>query len=56
MSEKGQLELLNVLKRISNFSKIRIILTYRTNAIDSRIIEEYKTLAKTEYEFPGVSF
>ena len=56
MSEKGQLELLNVLKRISNFSKIRIILTYRTNAIDSRIIEEYKKLAKTEYEFPGVSF
>lgn len=56
MSEKGQLELLNVLKRISNFSKIRIILTYRTNAIDSRIIDEYKTLAKTEYEFPGVSF
>lgn len=56
MSEKGQLELLNVLRNLVHLSKIRIILTYRTNAMDSQILEEYKEMAKAEYAFPGVSF
>lgn len=56
MSEKGQLELLNVLRNLVHLSKIRIILTYRTNAMDNQILEEYKEMANAEYAFPGVSF
>ena len=56
MSEKGQIELLNVLRNLVHLSKIRIILTYRTNAMDNQILEGYKEMAKAEYAFPGVSF
>lgn len=56
MSEKGQLELLNVFQNLVHLSKLRIILTYRTNAMDSQLLEEYKKMAKAEYIFPGVSF
>ena len=56
MSEKGQIELLNVLRNLVHLSKIRIILTYRTNAMDNQILEGYKEMAKAECAFPGVSF
>lgn len=56
MSEKGQLQLLDFLRDIIRFPKIRIILTYRTNAMNNQILEEYKKIAKAEYDFPGVSF
>ena len=56
MSEMGQLELLNLLRNLDHLSQIRIILTYRTNAMDSHILEEYKKVVRAEYAFPGVSF
>ena len=56
MSNKGQENLLNILQTLVQYDTIRIILTYRTNAIDIDILEQYKKLAKAEYSFPGVSF
>ncbi len=47
---------MNVLRNLVHLSKIRIILTYRTNAMDNQILEGYKEMAKAECAFPGVSF
>ncbi len=56
MSENGQENLLNILHILRKYKNIRIILTYRTNAIDASMLEQYKEIAKAEYIFPGVSF
>lgn len=56
MSNKGQEELLSILNSIIQTINCRIIVTYRTNAIDNDILEKYKSLAKTQYSYPGVSF
>lgn len=56
MSNIGQENLLNILQSLIQYESIRIILTYRTNAMDSNMLEQYKKLAKAEYFFPGVSF
>lgn len=56
MSEYGQENLLCILHSLRQYSNIRIILTYRTNAMDVAILNQYKEIAKAEYVFPGVSF
>lgn len=56
MSENGQENLLNILHSLRQYNNIRIILTYRTNAMDVAILDQYKKIAKAEYTFPGVSF
>lgn len=56
MSNKGQEDLLSILCSLIQVVNCRIILTYRTNAIDNYILEKYKSLAKSQYSFPGVSF
>lgn len=56
MSENGQENLLNILHSLRQYNNIRIILTYRTNAMDVAMLDQYKEIAKAEYTFPGVSF
>lgn len=56
MSEEGQQNLLNILKELKKNSRIRIILSYRTNSMDEMVLKKYQELAEYEYKFPGVSF
>ena len=56
MSEEGQKELLEMLRKMSKNPKIHIVITCRTNTIDDNLLEEYKKIIKYEYIFPGVSF
>jgi len=56
MSEKGQKDLLYILSELKKRSEIRIVITYRTNAMDAKILQHYKNIAGAEYVFPGVSF
>lgn len=56
MSEKGQNELLQLLAELRKYTRIRFIVTYRTNALDTNILKRYKEVASAEYVFTGVSF
>lgn len=56
MSEKGQNRVLNILKKLLNYPKIRIVITYRTGTMDADILKQYKNISKEEYVFSGVSF
>lgn len=56
MSENGQENLLNILYSLRQYNNISITLTYRTNAMDVAMLEQYKEMAKAEYTFPGLSF
>lgn len=56
MSEAGQWNLLTILKKIKKSPKIQIVISYRTNSMDERILKKYQELAEYEYKFPGVSF
>ena len=56
MSEKGQEDLFQVLVDIKKHSKVRIVITYRNNAMDADILKQYMEIASAEYAFPGVSF
>lgn len=56
MSEKGQEDLFQVLVDIKKHSKVRIVITYRNNAMDADILKQYREIASAEYAFPGVSF
>lgn len=56
MSEKGQNELLQLLAELKKYTRIRIVVTYRTNAMDANILERYKEISSAEYCFAGISF
>ncbi len=56
LSEEGQRCLLNLLKEFKKNSRIRIVISYRTNTMAKEILNEYQALSKYEYKFPGVSF
>lgn len=56
LSSAGQLELLYILKKMTCYPGIRIILTYRKKAIDEKILKQYQDIAKYEYNFRGVSY
>lgn len=56
MSEEGQRSLLDILKKLKKNSRIRIVVSYRTNSMDEMILEKYRELSEYEYKFPGVSF
>ena len=56
MSEEGQQSLLVVLRELKKNPRIRIVISYRTNAMDKAILKEYQDLSEYEYKFPGVSF
>lgn len=44
MSEKGQEDLFQVLVDIKKHSKVRIVITYRNNAMDADILKQYRRL------------
>lgn len=56
MSDEGQKSLLTLLRRLSQFKNCRIIITYRTNSMDSHILDKLIKLANTQYPFQGVSY
>ena len=56
MSEEGQQSLLNILREFKENPRIRIVVTYRTNSMDKKILKKYQELSEYEYKFPGVSF
>lgn len=56
LSSDGQSELLNILKKLISYPKIRVILTYRNKAIDEKILKQFQEIAKYEYYFHGVSY
>lgn len=56
LSELGQETLINIIETLREYKSIRILITYRTNAIDGKILAKFQEMAKAEYSFPGVSF
>lgn len=56
MSEEGQRHLLDVLTKLKQYSRIRIVISYRTNSMDNMILKRYQEISEYEYKFPGVSF
>lgn len=56
MSEYGQRELLNLLTELKKYLGIRIVITYRTNAMDENLLVKFKEIAEAKYRFQGVSF
>ena len=56
MSEAGQQSLLDILKKLKNNPKIRIVISYRTNSMDEMMLQQYQELSEYEYKFSGVSF
>ena len=54
--DDSQLALLNKAKEILKTPGVRVVLTYRTHAIDSSILNQFHEIAGSQYEFPGVSF
>lgn len=56
MSEEGQHKLLNIVKELKEYQRIRIVITYRTNSMDAHILKEYQDISGYEYKFPGVSY
>ncbi len=56
MSEAGQNEFLQLLAKLKEYRGIRIVVTYRTNAMDIDLLNRYKKISCAEYRFPGVSF
>lgn len=56
MSEEGQHNLLGVLTELKKYPRIRIIISYRTNSMDSLILKKYQEISEYEYKFPSVSF
>lgn len=56
MTEKGQRELLVILKELKKYPKIRIVLTYRTNSMNDNMLKEFQKLSEYEKRFQGVSF
>lgn len=56
MSEEGQRSLLDILRELKKNSRIRIVVSYRTNSMDEMILKKYQELSEYEYKFPGVSF
>lgn len=56
MSEEGQNNLLDILTELKKYPRIRIVISYRTNSMDSIILKKYQDISEYEYKFPGVSF
>lgn len=56
IGDKSQCALLEELQKIKNVRGLRIIVTYRTGTVDETILSEYRKLAESLYDFPGVSF
>lgn len=56
MSETGQNEFIQLLDKLKQQSSVRIVVTYRTNAMGMELLYRYKEIATAEYGFPGVSF
>lgn len=56
MDECVQTCLLDILRQLKTAPQIRIVITYRTNSMDEKLLNEYKNIAEKEYEFLGVSF
>lgn len=56
MSEEGQHNLINILELLKEYPRIRIVISYRANSMDSSIIKKYQEISEYEYKFPGVSF
>ncbi len=56
MSEEGQYNLLGVLTELKKCPRIRIVISYRTNSMDNKILKRYQDITEYEYKFPGVSF
>ncbi len=56
MSEKGQKELIKLLKELEVCSHIRFLVTYRTGTLKNEIETSLKELAESIISFSGVSF
>ncbi len=56
MSEFGQRKLLDLLTELKKYSGIRIVITYRTNAMDEKLLVKFEEIAEAGYRFQGVSF
>lgn len=54
--ESSQLALFNKVKEILDSRGVRVVLTYRTHTMRPPILKKFQELAKSHYEFPGVSF
>ena len=51
MSEYGQRELLNLLTELKKYLGIRIVITYRTNAMDENLLVKFKEIAEANIVF-----
>lgn len=56
MSKEGQLNLLDILKKLKKYPIIRLVISYRTNSMDNNILKKFQDISEYEYKFQGVSF
>lgn len=56
MSEKGQKQLIEILKEFRSNERIRIIATFRSYTLKDSVRDALGDIIKKEYQFPGVSF
>lgn len=56
IDENSQIKLANKLREIKSSRGLRIVITYRTHTMDESILQKYKEISESNYEFAGVSF
>lgn len=54
--DTAQLILIDKIREIIKTHGVRVVLTYRIHAINDSILSQFKKVAASQYEFPGVSF
>lgn len=56
IADTVQIVLLKKVKEILKTHGVRVVLTYRIHSVDDSILDQFRVIAGSQYEFPGVSF
>lgn len=56
IADTAQIVLLDKVKEILKTHGVRVVLTYRIHTVDNSILNQFRGIAGSQYEFPGVSF
>jgi len=56
IADTAQIVLLEKVKKILKTRGVRVVLTYRIHTVDDTILNQFREIAGSLYEFPGVSF
>ncbi len=56
IADTAQIVLLDKVREILKNRGVRVVLTYRIHTVDDTILNQFREIAGSQYEFPGVSF